>query len=207
MKIYLIRHAETKHRDSLSYQEGYGVGLTRLGRFQAKCLGRWLRRRGAKITIASPMGRTMETAKIASDISGTVVVQEKRFEEYAPSRTLKGKDFKIAKKMARENFDFCPKDGDSVNGSVQRFLEGIEDALKKYNGDIYIIAHALIIQNTLMKLSGTQKLSRIDEVSITTLELSRKNYTVKTINQSPSIWNSLASKIKRRVMISSDLWE
>lgn len=207
MKIYLIRHAETKSRDNLSYQEGYDIGLTRLGRFQAKCLGRWLRRHGAKTTIVSPMGRTIETAKIASKIAGTTMAIDKLFEEYAPSRTLKGKNFKMAKKMARENFDFRPKDGDSVNESVQRFLEGVKSVLEKYDGDIYIVTHALVVQNVIMKLSGTQKPSRIDEVSITILEPSGESYIVTAVNQSPSIWNSLISKIKGRVMTSSSLWE
>ena len=162
--------------------------------------------------VASPLSRARETAEILHTHLSIPLHIDERVREHAPSRTLRGRYFKEAKKQTRKNYDFVPKDGESLNQSVERFLASIiEHAQSCGDGSgLCIISHALVIQNTLIKLFSLDAPPSIDEVSITALSYNNGKFELVYINNPPSTWLALSGKIRKKIKYwgkESGLWD
>lgn len=206
MIIYLIRHAESAPRDGMNHIEGKSVGLSWFGRFQARILAKKLKKLGVNKIISSPLGRTKETAEIIQNKLNTPIEFDDRLEEYAPSRLLKGKEFKELKKKVRQDHDFIPEDGESLNQSAERFVSSVVDIINSGESVPCVVSHALIIQNTLINLFSLKDVPVIDEVSITAIEYVDGKFNLVFLNKSPSILVTLLSRLRKR-LLTLGLWD
>lgn len=204
--IYLVRHAESLPRHHKNYHEGYDTALSRFGKWQAKAVGKRLKKVGIRDIVTSPLVRTKETAEIIAAVTGGSLEGDERFAEYAPSRTLRGDDFKEAKRRTRADHDFVPQDGESVNQSVERFLDGLRHYAKKYPGAFCVVSHALVIQNVLMKLLSLNETPGIDEVSITAIEYNGDTFHPLYINKPATPIVGFANRIRRFGKVRG-IWE
>ncbi len=206
MIIYLIRHAESAPREGMNHEEGKPVGLSLFGRTQARILAKKLKKIGVDKITVSPLGRTKETAEILRSTLRVLVGFDERLEEYAPSRTLVGKLFKEAKKKTREDWNFIPKNGESLNHSTERFIKSITEIMESGVSAPCVVSHALIIQNTLMKLFSFKTPPVIDEVSITALRYENSKFELLYLNKSPSRLLTIISKIRKKLK-TKGLWD
>ena len=71
---YLVQHAEKEPLPG-------DPGLTRTGREQATCTGRWLRDLGVRALFSSPMRRARETAEGIASVTGLEVRPDVRLRE------------------------------------------------------------------------------------------------------------------------------
>lgn len=203
-----MRHAESLSREGKNYTDGYNVGLSSFGRVQARLRGHSLLRENITRIVSSSMARAQETAEIIGGIIDIPVSFDKQLEEYAPSRTLHGKDFKEANRRARADWSFVPENGESVNDSAKRFLNALKNIAQGGNkGNIVVVSHALIIQNALMVLLRQKDTPEIDEVSLTTISYDGTNFHVDDINKRlPYFWR-LVGKVRKRFEKDEKVWE
>ncbi|HYK73834.1 MAG TPA: histidine phosphatase family protein [Pseudoneobacillus sp.] len=83
MKILLIRHGESE-ADLLDVHEGRAnFSLTSLGNMQAKQMSMWVNKRFKPDLIwTSTLNRAKETAKILSEVTGTLIREEEGLKEF-----------------------------------------------------------------------------------------------------------------------------
>jgi len=91
-RIYLLRHADVENPRRLLYGHLPGFPLSERGRAQASEVGRWLRARGVRRIVHSPLERAAETARlIGEQLSEPVpLVPEPELREAEFSRYLQG---------------------------------------------------------------------------------------------------------------------
>ncbi len=81
--IYLVRHATPdRSRVDLRYDVPPGPPLTAKGQTEAEKLGAFLKTAGVQKIYASPLDRTLNTAKLAADIASVSVVVDQAIAEW-----------------------------------------------------------------------------------------------------------------------------
>lgn len=79
--VYVLRHGQTQWNVARRMQGRMDSALTDLGRIQADIHGRTLARMGVDVLVASPLGRTRETAALANTHTRVPVRFEAALEE------------------------------------------------------------------------------------------------------------------------------
>lgn len=150
-KIYFIRHGESVANTKGIYQgQTYDTDLSVLGKKQAKTLAKAVKKLGIKRIIASPLKRTMQTAKAVSKETGIPVETNNLIIE-----TNHGKWEGKNKEWIKENY---PNEYDVWMGSPSRakfpggetFMQTAERVRKFVTGsvpaDTLIVTHDNIVR-------------------------------------------------------------
>ena len=197
--IYAVRHADHIFLDGTEV-EGRASKLSRAGRVQAYLLAFRLRLLNIDALYSSSYTRTQETAAIISRRTGLPVITDDRFAEFCPSESLRSVAFKEAKAHARRERTWHAPDGESFDASVQRFSEGLRDAVGRGHTRPCIVTHALVLQNMLMHISGGEMPPDIETASMTAFKANDHGFGTVFQNKSPLFGERILRRILRRLI-------
>lgn len=145
LTIFVVRHAEAyQNFPSHSHIPGKRQdALTPHGIQQAQEVGRYLRDRSVVAVIASPTGRTRQTARIVSEEIGLAGVysEDAAFQSMKKGRTPDGKP--VAWTWRRMQWeagnDPRPQGGESLQDATTRAVQGVHTLMDKYPGKALVI--------------------------------------------------------------------
>ncbi len=159
MKIYVTRHGQvSENAEYLNGDVGLPKGevpLSEIGREQSTLLGGQLKKMGFSGKIhASPLLRTMETAELVAQVTGSTIVptpwmheifgDQASLDEYqgVPLEELK-KRFPHLDENATMEYPWWPTVAESHEDVRQRVVAGIEDLLQKKDTDeeVLLVGH------------------------------------------------------------------
>ena len=161
-RVFLVRHGATVLSAEDRFAGAVDVLLSDEGRAQARHLGTRLAHESLAAVYASPMKRTMETAKLACEPHGLDVTPVDAIREIAHGRwegmTRKDveRDFKTEYERYEEDpFTFAPVGGESGLQVTARALPALLDlVIKHQNERILVISHKATIRLILSSLLG-----------------------------------------------------
>ena len=161
-RVYLIRHGATELSAEDRFAGAVDVLLSDGGRDQARRLGDRLAAEPISVAFASPMKRTMETARLIAEPHGIPVTPVDGLREIAHGR-WEGKrredvEIEYPEEYARyeiDPFSFAPVDGESGLQVTARALPAFLDIVEKHcDKQIVIVSHKATIRLLLSSLLG-----------------------------------------------------
>jgi broad specificity phosphatase PhoE len=147
--VFVVRHAEAYK--NVSHPPGMPKGkldsLTPRGIEQARNTGAYLKDKNIFVVVASPTGRTRETARIIAEEIGLKgsFSEDRAFASMKKGVTSEGKPatWSWRKRQWREGHDPRPKGGESLADATKRAVQTLKTLIKKYPGKgIVIITHS-----------------------------------------------------------------
>ncbi len=166
-EIFLIRHGQTEWNSSGRFQGKLDSALTELGLMQARAIGERLAEIGAKIDtfVASPLGRTRQTAEIIQNCGDFPKTQfDKRLEEVSTGSwdglthiDIEARWSGILDGSTPFDWYFRSPDGESYDAARQRAAKWLANT----NGSVIAVSHGLfsrIIRGVYLDLSKEETL-------------------------------------------------
>jgi broad specificity phosphatase PhoE len=161
-RVFMVRHGDTVLSSEDRFAGETDVELSEKGREEARRLAERLR--GEKITAvyASPLGRTVETARIIAEPHNLEVQPCDGFREISHGHwdgmTRHEVEEKFPKEMAeweKDPYTFAPAGGESGLAVTARALPALIDLVRKHPGEsILIVSHKATIRLLLSSLLG-----------------------------------------------------
>ncbi|MFW5928685.1 MAG: histidine phosphatase family protein [Thermoplasmatota archaeon] len=150
LKIYITRHGQTQWNLEERLQGWRDAPLTDIGKKQAEALGKRLQEIDIDKVYCSPLGRTLETAKIALDGKNDIdIVLDERLKEINMGE-WEGMKAEIVEEKYPEYYDmfwnspdkYEPKTGESYHETQERVIEALDDIIENNSDEtILIITH------------------------------------------------------------------
>ena len=196
MKIYFIRHGQTKWNNDKRWQGAQDIELDETGLAQAALVAQKLK--NVKITkvYSSDLSRAYETAvKIGEAVNAPIVADEALREtclgdwEGLNYTQIKERDLAYF-----ENWELNPsvpapgKGGESIERTAERMAEAVKGYAKAETGDFAVVSHNAIIRAFVCKVLGIDLARRmlfdIGNASVSTLTYNPENglFRVNTLN-------------------------
>ena len=217
MPIFLfIRHGETDY-NKIMHLPGRlpDVHLNKKGRQQAQAVAERLASVPIKGIYASPLDRTMETAKLLADILKLEIIPmagllETDSGEWQGQSIKKLRRQKIWQSVQRQPSLFTFPGGESINECQHRIVQAIE-SLRMIHAQEDLVAcfsHADPIKQAIayylgLPLDNFQRLA-IDPASITVLSITDNGSRLIMLNHNPSFtWDSFQPPKPRKPTSSS----
>ena len=161
-RVYLVRHGATELSTEDRFAGAVDVLLSDAGRDQAQRLGKRLAPEPIAVAFASPMQRTMETARLAiaphnvgvTPIDGLREIAHGRWE--GKTREDVEREFpEEYKRYEHDPFSFAPVGGESGLQVTARALPALLEIVEKYcDQRILIVSHKATIRLLLSSLLG-----------------------------------------------------
>jgi probable phosphoglycerate mutase len=162
-RLIFIRHGETDWNRMARFQGRRDVPLNAIGRRQAERNGRavaGILASGEWQFVASPLGRTVETMRIALAAAGCPhesfstepLLQEASYGDWeglTPAE-IAALDAGVHERRARDKWGFIPPAGESY----AQVSERVAAWLKTLHGPTLVVAHAGIMRGLLFRLAG-----------------------------------------------------
>ncbi|MCD6454010.1 MAG: histidine phosphatase family protein [Candidatus Aminicenantes bacterium] len=199
MRIYLIRHGETRGN-----KEGYFRGrsdfpLNENGIVQAKSLAVALKNSGIQKIFSSPLSRSLETARILSEETDAEVIVEEGFNNINLGPWEGRKKDEIKKEYPREFEMWITRPEELRIEGAETILEVMERSVKTLEKlrkelpqqgieTIAIVTHRAVLKPLIagileIKIPFFWKI-HVDTASYSILEYnSKRGYTLKVLNQ------------------------
>lgn len=160
-RVFLIRHGATILSAEDRFAGATDVPLSDEGRMQARALGVRLQRENIVALYASPLARTMETAKLICG-AGMEPIAREGLREISHGRweelTRKEVEAKFATEYAaweEDPFTFAPEGGESGVSVMARALPVLRDiVLTHAGGSVAVVSHKATIRLVLCSLLG-----------------------------------------------------
>src|SRR3954453_4274375 len=161
-RVYLVRHGATELSSEDRFAGAIDVKLSDEGRDQARLLGKRLGTDPLNVAFASPMIRTMDTARLIIEPHGLPVTAVDGLREIAHGRwerkTRAEVEHEFPEEYARyENdpYSFAPTDGESGLQVTARALPALLKIVEEYADQrILIVSHKATIRLLLSSLLG-----------------------------------------------------
>lgn len=162
-RIYLVRHGATVLTAEDRFAGATNVALSDEGRGQARRLSQRLAREKADAIYASPLDRTMETARILAEPHGLEVQPRDGLREISHGRweqmTRKEVESQFPEEAAawdKDPYTFAPVDGESGLAVTARSLPVLIDIVKAHHpgGRVIVVSHKATIRLLLSSLLG-----------------------------------------------------
>lgn len=161
-RVYLIRHGETELSAEDRFAGAVDVLLSDAGREQARLLGERLAREEITVAYASPMKRTMDTARLVVAPHGIDVTPVDGIREIGHGRWegMKREDVERAfpdeySRYEHDPFSFAPVEGESglqvTARALPAFLKIVQDHCEER---IVVVSHKATIRLLLSTLLG-----------------------------------------------------
>ena len=160
-RVFLIRHGATVLSAEDRFAGATDVPLSDEGRVQAKALGERLKRENLAEVYASPMTRTMETAKLVCG-KGMTPIPKDGLREISHGRweelTRKEVEAKYAAEYAsweEDPFTFAPEGGESGVSVMARALPVLREIVVRHPGsNVAVVSHKATIRLILCSFLG-----------------------------------------------------
>ncbi|HEY1583091.1 MAG TPA: histidine phosphatase family protein [Chthoniobacterales bacterium] len=161
-RIYLIRHGATVLTAEDRFAGATDVELSDEGRDQARRLGERLRTEEVAAVYASPLGRTVETAKLIAQPHGLEVVKRDGLREISHGRweqmTRREVDEKFPEEAAaweEDPYTFAPVGGESGLAVTARALPVLLEIVRTHCDEgVVVVSHKATIRLLLSSLLG-----------------------------------------------------
>jgi len=161
-RVFLIRHGATELSAEDRFAGAVDVLLSDAGREQARRLGQRLAREEITVAFASPMKRTMETARLVVEPHGIAVSPVDGIREIAHGRwegmTRDEVERKFPEEYARyeeDPFSFAPVEGESGLQVTARALPALLKIVAEHCDErMVIVSHKATIRLLLSTLLG-----------------------------------------------------
>jgi len=161
-RVFLIRHGATELSAEDRFAGAVDVLLSDGGRDQARRLGARLAREPITVAFASPMTRTMETARLVVEPQGIAVTAVDGIREIAHGRwegkTREEVEREYPEEYARYEYDpfsFAPVDGETGLSVTARALPALLKIVEDHCDErIVVVSHKATIRLLLSSLLG-----------------------------------------------------
>jgi broad specificity phosphatase PhoE len=161
-RVFLIRHGATILSAEDRFAGATDVPLSDEGRCQAARLAARLRSEPMAAVYASPMGRTIETARILAEPHGLEVRQREGLREISHGHweqmTRAEVDEKFPQEAAeweKDPYTFAPAGGESGLAVTARALPALIELVRSHpGGNILVVSHKATIRLLLSSLLG-----------------------------------------------------
>ena len=161
-RVYLVRHGATELTAEDRFAGAIDVRLSDEGREQARRLGHRLETEPISVAFASPMVRTMDTAKLIVESHGLPVTPVDGIREIAHGRwerkTRAEVETEFPEEYARyetDPFSFAPTEGESGLQVTARALPALLTIVEEHPDQrILIVSHKATIRLLLSSLLG-----------------------------------------------------
>ena len=149
LTVFVVRHAEAYQ--NLPFHSHMPKekqdSLTPDGFMQAKKAGKYLKDKSIMAVVASPTGRTHQTARLISEEVGLsgVFSENPAFKSMRKGKTPDGKPVTWSWRKAqwKAGHDPRPQGGESLQDATDRAVQGVEILIKKYPGkSVVIVTHS-----------------------------------------------------------------
>jgi len=191
MKLYLVRHAQSKR--NVGEESSVDAELTKTGKEQAKRLGLYFKKIKVDVIFCSPLIRTRETLKEALPyldsvpIKYTLEIAEHKMGIYGEGGKDDNSEYKKAAEKAKINFfQFKPKGGESFTETYKRAGRFFKKLLKLYgrtDKKILIVSHGTLgkhlILNALKLDIEESSYFGLNNASISILDFDKNGKVVK----------------------------
>ena len=162
MRLYIVRHGQTKWNKEKRMQGWADSKLTELGRKQAKLLGESLENIEFNQVVSSPLGRTRETSKLVIGDRPVELIINDNFKEMGfgswegqDPEELKIKHPEVFRDLWTRADKYVPIDGESFEELQNRIIKGINQVIKDNpDGNVLIVTHGMVIQMLLLHMKG-----------------------------------------------------
>ncbi len=161
-RIYLVRHGATQLTAEDRFSGAVGVELSDDGRWQAERLGDRLQHEGISAIYASPLSRTMDTARIIAGRAERPIEPRDGLREISHGRwegltraevEARYHDEYVA--WEEDPFTFAPEGGESGVAVLARALPVIRDIVTRHRGErVLVVSHKATIRLLLSSLLG-----------------------------------------------------
>jgi broad specificity phosphatase PhoE len=162
MKIFLIRHGETKWK-KIGFLSYTNIGLSKKGLLQAKKIARKLENERIDAIYSSPLKRCRQTAKEIAEKLGLkiLIAPELREVNFGIFEGLSLKEAErkypdLFLKRLKDKWNFKIPEGESYKDASKRVLKFLRKISKsEVNKNIVLVTHATIIK-ILLKLFSNE---------------------------------------------------
>lgn len=145
LTLFVVRHAEAYQnlpfRSHMPREKQ--DSLTPNGLEQARRIGDYLKGKNITVVVASPTGRTRQTARIISEEVGLkgLYFKSPDFKSMKKGKTSDGKAITWSWRMLqwKSGHDPRPQGGESLQDATDRAVREIESLMKKYPGKVFVI--------------------------------------------------------------------
>jgi broad specificity phosphatase PhoE len=181
LRLFLVRHGEA-YKNLPEWRRPSGLSddaidsLTPTGKEQAAALGRYFKARNVVAVLASPTGRTRQTAQAICDSIG--IASPTEAPAFAPIRNGTTPDGEKSswgwlKEQWLRGEDPRPEGGENLRDLVARTVAAVEGLVGEYRGGtIVLVTHGEVIAALLGHAEATPLLSRSREHQVATGSLS-----------------------------------
>ncbi len=161
-RVFLIRHGATELSAEDRFAGAVDVLLSDAGRDQARRLGQRLARQPLTVACASPMQRTLETARLVVAPQGIEVTPVDGIREIAHGRWEGKRRLEVEREFPEEYaryeedpFSFAPVDGESGLQVTARALPALLQIVADHSDErIVVVSHKATIRLLLSSLLG-----------------------------------------------------
>ena len=161
-RVFLVRHGATTLSVEDRFAGATDVPLSEEGREQTRRLADRLRREKIAAVFASPMGRTIETARILAEPHRLEVQQRDGLREISHGHWEQMTRREVEKRFPEETaewekdpYTFAPKGGESGLAVTARALPVLIDLVRQHPGEtLLVVSHKGTIRLLLSSLLG-----------------------------------------------------
>ena len=185
MEVVLVRHGETEWSRSGRHTGRTEVGLTEHGREQAEAVGAALRDRHFALVLTSPLGRALETCRLAGFGDRAVErdeLMEWDYGAYEGRTTAEVREERPGWTLWRDGVP----DGETVEQVGER-VDRVLDDLRPLDGDALLFAHGHVLRILTARWleldPGAGRLFALDPATISALGYERETAVIKLWNQ------------------------
>lgn len=159
---FVVRHAEAYKNLPFHFHmsEEKQDSLTPNGLEQARKAGKYLKDKNIAVVVASPTGRTRQTARIIAEEVGLngLFYENPAFKSMKKGKTPDGKpvSWSWRKNQWKAGQDPRPQGGESLEDAINRAVQGVEVLIRKYPGrGVVIVTHSDICVGLAGQVAGT----------------------------------------------------
>lgn len=196
MKIYLVRHGETKWNTEGRIQGWKNSDLTNKGIEDAKALGQYLDEVNFDCAYSSPFQRAIDTTNCIIGDKDIKVNINFNFRELNFG-CWEGRVFsEVKEEYPEEHYNlwnkpeiYKPIDGEDLENFRARVQNGLNDIKdNNYDGNILLVTHALVVKAIYniarnLPIEEIWNTPRIGNTSLTILELNNKTGDIKILQE------------------------
>lgn len=196
MKLFLVRHGETKWVREGRYQGSTDVPLNSRGAKQAQALARLLKKEAPLAVYSSRLGRARETARYIAKACGKKVLIDRRLNEVSFGdwegrfhREVGVQFPEAARRWYRGQWSSRPPGGESLRSLGRRVGTFLSDLSKQFGtkeGSYVVVTHGGPIRMFLiwaLKIDPEIFWSvRVDPASVTVIQILPKRNEIALVN-------------------------
>ena len=198
-RVFLVRHGATVLSAEDRFAGATDVELSETGRSQVRALSRRLAPQPISAFYASPLGRTMETAKILAEPHGKPVTPESGLLEInhgvwegLTRREAETKFGDMYAKWEADPFNFAPEGGETGLAVTARAMPALLDIIARHPGEIVcLVSHKATIRLLLSAVLGFDPRRYRDHLDLNPASLTILDSTGAT-NARLTLYNDVA---------------